>query len=354
MKWTFAAFALFATPVVAADDPRVKRIEAVARANGFDGQILIASGDRVLFDRGVGSMIVPKRDEAMLDGSFPRDIKFNWPWASVTKQVVAVLVMREVDRGRVSLDAPARRYLPALGRSGGPTVRQLLQHRSGLRNPEDSPKGKGGQPSFYAGAGAPLTWCLAGRKPAGSAWRYNNCDYHVLGELLRRVTGKAVPELWAELARPLGISARFAGPDDTLLYQWVFGPSPGERAILARFGPAGGLGGLATDLLTFDRALLSGRLLSAKSRAELWRGDPALGHMALGQWSFEAPVKGCAKSVRVVERRGGIGRFQVRNILVPDKGLMLIAFTHRADAQFGEIWQGRGLSHDLLAAAACT
>lgn len=102
-----------------------------------------------------------------------------------------------------------------------------------------------------------------------------------------------------------------------------------------------------------DRALVAGRLLSPAARDELWKGDPKLGFMALAQWSFFAPLKGCSAPVRIIERRGGIERFQVRNIILPDSNRIIILFTADGDFDFGEIWQGKGLSHDLLAAAAC-
>lgn len=123
--------------------------------------------------------------------------------------------------------------------------------------------------------------------------------------------------------------------------------------MLTRFGAAGGLVGTPLDLLAMDRALLAGRLLSPAARDELGKGDPKLGYMGLAQWSFSAPLKGCSAPVRIIERRGGIERFQVRNIILPDLNRILILFTANGEFDFGEIWQGKGLSHDLLAAAAC-
>ena len=64
-----------------------------------------------------------------------------WRWASVTKQVIAVLVMQEAARGTINLDQPVARYLPALASPNAQriTVRQLLRHQTGLPNPDDTP-----------------------------------------------------------------------------------------------------------------------------------------------------------------------------------------------------------------------
>ena len=78
-----------------------------------------------------------------------------WRWASVTKQVTAALVMQQVDSGRIALDEPVTRYLPDFAGPTGSavTVRRLLQHTSGLPNPDDTPRGGDGFPEFYLGRG---------------------------------------------------------------------------------------------------------------------------------------------------------------------------------------------------------
>ena len=329
----------------AAPDPRAARVATVVEASGFAGEVLVGAGDRVLVDRWFG---MPQ----IAADATPR----SWPWQSVTKQVVATLVMQQVAAGKLALDAPADRYLPALkGAIAAPTLRQLLQHRSGLRNPDDTPPGKDGWPAFYTATGSPLGWCLGTRAAGGGEWRYNNCDYLVLGAILDRVTGQPLASLYAaRIAAPLGLKSRFVGAGRGIALDWPDGVTPAERAILARFGAAGGLAGSARDLWKFDRALTDGKLLPQTARATLWAGDPALGYQALGQWSFEASLKGCAATVRIIERRGGIGRFQARNLILPDRHIAIIAFTNRADFDFGEIWQGKGFSYDMLSAAACS
>jgi CubicO group peptidase (beta-lactamase class C family) len=330
----------------------------ILQASGFQGFALIARGDQVLWQ--TARLPCPKPTGDQVTPCHPRDpAELRWPWASVTKQVMAVLTMTEVDRGRLALDAPAARYLPVLGRgSTSPTVRQLLQHRAGLRNPNDTTEGQDGWPSWYRSQAPALSWCLDGRSAPGEDWRYNNCDTLVLGAVLEKVTGDKVETLFAKrTARPLALTATsFAGLRQRDSFEGTaVALTADEQAILARFGAAGGLIGSPSDLLKLDRALLTGKLLSAAAREEMWKGDPKLGFMALAQWSFEAPLKGCAKPVRLVERRGALGRFQVRNILIPERDVAVMLFTAIPEErfQFGEIWQGKGLSHDLLAAVAC-
>ncbi|HYU43774.1 MAG TPA: serine hydrolase domain-containing protein, partial [Vicinamibacteria bacterium] len=55
--------------------------------------------------------------------------------ASVSKPITAAAVLRLVEQGRMDLDAPIQRYVPAFPDKPWPiTARQLLGHQSGIRN----------------------------------------------------------------------------------------------------------------------------------------------------------------------------------------------------------------------------
>lgn len=298
-----------------------------------------------------------------------------WRWASVTKQVIAVLIMQEVARGTISLDAPVSQYLPTFASpsAGRITVRQLLRHQTGLPNPDDTPPNVKGVPSYYtpgfAGSKDPLTGYCAGsvKGEPGGAWSYNNCDYIVAGALLEAVTGQS----W-QSALDLRKRRRFSQSDPTLGDRPLIGigrlvdaqpipdPWPGHVAggrepdfDIASYDSAGALYGTALDLVAFDMHLASGQYLPPEALAELWDGQPELGYIALGQWVFEAPLKGCTSPVRIVERRGAIGGVQVRNFILPDDKVALAMFTDQAEFDFGEIWQGAGFSFEMLSLASC-
>ncbi|WP_260483188.1 serine hydrolase domain-containing protein [Sphingomicrobium flavum] len=277
----------------------------------------------------------------------------NWPWASATKQVVAVLVMQEVERGRLALDTPVSTYWPDWPTAfSAPTVRQLLQHQSGLANPDDSAPDANGFPSAY-GEGVSEKYCLLEMSPpGGDTWRYNNCDYVMLGLILEQVTGEDIAALvQARIGEPSGWNnTRLLDRDGARDY--VARSEVSDRRI-SGYGTSGALIGPLTDMILFDRALMSGALLSDNSRAILWQGNPALGFMGLGQWSFEAPLRNCTSPVRIIERRGAIANYQVRNLILPDSDIAIAIALVKSDFDFGEIWTGSGFMHDMLSAIAC-
>ena len=277
----------------------------------------------------------------------------GWPWASVTKQVIAVLVMREVESGRLALDTDVGDFVPSL-RGRELSVEDLLRHRSYLPNPDDSEPDPDGFPSFYGSGSDRLRYCTAGRGEARAEgeWAYNNCDYIVLGAVLERASGSPLDLL---LAQGIGLEAgwintEFLTRDAERSY---VGADARRTSRIAGYGASASLVGPLDDMLAFDRALMEGRLLNEESMELLWNGDPAAGYMALGQWVFDAPLSGCDAPVRIVERRGAIGAYQIRNLMLPDLGIAIAMATEQADWDFGEIWSGNGASFDALSAVAC-
>ena len=342
MKRILFAALFVVSPASAADGS----IAALVAATKFEGEVIAMKGDMTLFQARRLSTNSPTL----------------WRWASVTKQVVATLIMQEVAKGTVDLDKPVALYLPTFKSPNAAkiTVRQLLRHQSGLPSPDDTTAGKDGVPTYYAKVDKalqnPLTGYCAGpvKGEPGGNWSYNNCDYIVAGVLLEAITKTPWQRLVSErIAKPLGLKSLAAFPAIAATVKGKVGGKPETRYKFETFSAAAGLYGTAADLLKFDRALMTGKLLTEKARAEMWDGQPNLGFIALGQWSFGAELKGCAMPVRIIERRGAIGGVQVRNFILPDSDVAIVAFANRDDFEFGEIWQGKGFSYDLLSAAAC-
>ncbi|WP_310497836.1 serine hydrolase domain-containing protein [Sandarakinorhabdus sp.] len=344
-----AALALAMIAIVPEASP-AGRVAALAQSQGFQGEILVATGGKVVLDHGFGTAVPGTSLRARQPSDFrPGDI---WRFASVTKQIVAAITMQEVAAGRIALDAPVTRYLPGFK---GPTgskiaVRQLLRHESGLPNPDADPATF--TPSFK-GQLDPLTGVCAGpvRDAPGASFDYNNCDYIVAGRLLEAVTHQPLARLVAtRIAGPVGArSLAVAGP----ARQGFVDGKPEPAVSVAAYAGAASLTGTLADLWRFDQALIDGKLLPAAARAQMWDGQPKLGFAALGGWVFSVPLRGCKDAVRIVERRGQIGGVQVRNFILPDRNIVVIAATNRAETDFGEVWMGSGLSYELLSNAAC-
>ncbi len=287
-----------------------------------------------------------------------------WPWSSLSKQVIAALTMRLIDQGRLTLDTTIGRALPDFPNHATAvvTVRQLLNHTSGLPNPDATAPGANGVPEFYlrvdpmaGGRNDAVGFCGGPASAApGAAFTPGNCDTIVLASVLEAMTGRQLTSLLnEEIKEPAGLtSLRFASPGEHPV-EAHGGDGPVPRINIATLGAAGALLGSIDDALAFDRALMRRLLVSEAGTAQMWIGDPALGFFALGALAYDAPLAGCAEKVKLVERRGSVDGVQMRNIIAPGKQLALLIFTDNADVAFGDIRQGSGLSFDLASAAFC-
>jgi D-alanyl-D-alanine carboxypeptidase len=215
--------------------------------------------------------------------------------ASITKTFVATVVLQLVAEGKVRLADPVERWLPGLLSNGSEiTIRDLLDHTSGLFNYVDDPDFKRAliaDPTrswsprelvAFANAHAPLF-------PPGTDWSYSNTNYVVLGLVVEAVTGTALErELRERIFEPLGLAATSFPSGTEIEGEYAHGyigpvtlPMP-PRALIDMtpllsptwLWAAGGIVSTGDDVTSFFAALLGGRLLPADLLAAMRRISP--------------------------------------------------------------------------------
>ena len=203
---------------------------------------------------------------------------------SATKSFTALAIMQLVDAGRVDLDAPVRRYVPELELSPGEpveaiTVRQLLQHTSGLDDLA------GGPLLASAADGTPLEAVaeLTGAHLASASearWRYANVNYVLAGLVVERASGLAYADYVEQrIFEPVQMTASHAAPPSTPVDElsrghrfWFGWPAATEPVRREATLAAGYLVSTAEDLGRYLAMLVSGgvaadgtRVVSAES-----------------------------------------------------------------------------------------
>jgi CubicO group peptidase (beta-lactamase class C family) len=132
--------------------------------------------------------------------------------ASVSKQFTAAAVLLLARDGKLSLDDPARKYLPELPPAAAAvTIRQMLNHTAGLRD-WGYLTGMAGIPRDRYGATLDTVLDILSRQRAldftpGTRWSYSNSGYTLAAILVSRVSGLSFPEFTKRrIFAPLGMT----------------------------------------------------------------------------------------------------------------------------------------------------
>ncbi|MER5349079.1 serine hydrolase domain-containing protein [Kitasatospora sp. NPDC002551] len=208
---------------------------------------------------------------------------------SNTKTFAAVVVLQLVGEGKVELDAPIDRYLPGLVRGEGIdgrviTVRQLLQHTSGLPNFTDdifdAVFGEGRHRYYQPRELLDMALSHKALFAPGTDWSYSNTNYVLAGLLVEKVTGRPLAEqLTKRVIDRIGLRhTYFPGVGDESIREphphgYAAGPD-GSLADVTELDPswawaAGQLISTPGDLNRFFSALMGGRLLKPAQLAEM-------------------------------------------------------------------------------------
>ena len=169
---------------------------------GHQGKVVLtrATGYSRLYADGNGTQL-PEADRIETRTDTIYDL------ASVSKLFTSIVVMQQVEAGRVDLDAPVARYLPEFSEhsaaspydKSGVTVRQLLTHTSGF--PAFLPLWRD-HPDPASRLRAAVTADLTAE--AGSRYLYSDLNLITLGALVSTVSGKSLDALVADgITRPL-------------------------------------------------------------------------------------------------------------------------------------------------------
>nr|WP_228076740.1 serine hydrolase domain-containing protein [Lysobacter ciconiae] len=274
---------------------------------------------------------------ADVENAIPVTASTNFRLASVSKQFTAASILLLAQDGRLSLDDPARRWLPELpAANAGVTIRHLLTHGSGLIDYEDELPDDLAHQVHDADVLAILSRQDSTYFPPGGDFQYSNSGYALLALIVERVSGQSYPAFLQErIFRPLGMTGTLAyvegGPAinhraygySLMDGAWVRTDQSSTSAVLGD----GGIYSSIEDLEKWSAALSDDRLLSDQSRELAFAPavsthDPAV-HYGLGWYVGKDHVWHSGETIGF------------RNVLVryPKQGLAVVILSNRNDPE---------------------
>ena len=267
-----------------------ERVKKTSHSNSYKGSILLATDDGIILYGGPGSLTT--------DGQ-PTDMHTTYDIGSCSKLFTAVAVFQMIEAGMMSLEDPLGKYFPEYETGRDITVYQLLHMQSGIPDYTNEPDIFWGDTfaqdpdllirrffsddisdeeflqNLYA---APLVFT------PGTEQRYSNTNYHLLAMMVEQVSGMKLDAYMEEhIFRPCGMehtTAMRSAEDLTsvpkmfmeLLNDGLVDENGYTMQPVSERG-AGGIHTCVTDLWVFDKALLSGQLVSSESLEEITHFD---------------------------------------------------------------------------------
>lgn len=230
---------------------------------------------------------------ANLETGEPLTSQHRFRIGSVSKTFIATVVLQLVDEGALALDGEAHPV------ATGISVRQLLNHTSGLPNPDAlqdmdtlfEPYRKDPKHRWEMSQHELLARTLEQPRlfPPGEGWAYSGTNYLALGLLVEETTGTRIQDqLRRRVIEPLGLENTDLPDEITATNGLARGYLPPDNPVLPGPEPVdvteldlpfnwagGGVVSTPGDVARFLGALLGGDLLPAGLRAEMLRTVPS-------------------------------------------------------------------------------
>ncbi|TCO09391.1 CubicO group peptidase (beta-lactamase class C family) [Natronoflexus pectinivorans] len=222
----------------------ITKIDSISVNNDFNGVILVTKNTTTIYSKAFGY--------SDLESKTPLNIENQFVIGSISKQITAVLVLREYEKGNLQLDDKIIQYLPNIKQpwSNEVTIHHLLVHTHGIVD-----------------LNKPLEFEL------GSQFHYSQLGFELLAQILDKVTGKTFNELSTELFTKYGMKNTYH-PDNKNNKSLVKGYEESENGKLEyclnslyNYVPAGSFISNAEDLNKWNELLYSGKLVNEMTLA---------------------------------------------------------------------------------------
>lgn len=247
-------------------------MKATEKVDGFSGSILIARNGQPIVSKGYGM--------ANIELNVPNKAETVFRLGSITKQFTATAIMMLQERGKLNVNDLMCKYFTDCPQTWQTiTIKHLLTHTSGI-------------PSYTAfpdfarttvlPTSSPQMFALLKDKPldfpVGEKYAYNNSGYFLLGTIIEKVSGKPYADFLQEnIFTPLGMkNTGYDNPLQIINNRAAGYTRQGGQFLNAAYMDmsvpyaAGAMYSTTGDLLLWDQALYTEKLLSRKSFDEMF------------------------------------------------------------------------------------
>lgn len=276
-------------------------VKKLAAADVFSGAVLLAKDGAPVYKGAFGM--------ANKDFDVPNKVDTKFNLGSMNKMFTAVAIAQLVEKGKLSYDDPLSKFIPDFPNAEAAKkiqIKHLLSHTAGLGG-YFSPRYRDMSRAKLRTIDDMMALARQDEKDVqfepGSKWQYSNTGMMVLGKVIEVVTGQSYYDYVRDnIHKPAGMINTDCYELDKINHNLAVGYDKDytDEGIkwsnnvfehVMRGGPQGGGYSTVEDLLRFDQALRSGKLISADSLKLLTSAKPELNSPRYG-YGFFATVDG--------------------------------------------------------------
>jgi CubicO group peptidase (beta-lactamase class C family) len=330
---------LLLTPLAARQDKTDEFIKAQLREQNIPGLALaVVKNGTVLKAEGYGY--------ADLERKIPMASSTVLKIASVSKQFIATGIMLLVQDGKLSVNDAVRKHISDVpGAWNGITIKHLLTHTAGLVREAPGTDISKFQPDIDVirkAYDAPLHFA------PGEKYQYSNVGYFILGEIIRRTSGRPWADYIVEkVFTPSGMISTFPTNSTATIANRAIGyvdnDDPRRAPEWTALRPSGGFLSTVLDMAKWDAMLYTDTILTAASRREMWT-PVRLNDGTTAAYGYGWQVTTNRGRTRVFHGGGGPGARASFTRFLEDK-LSFIVLINTDDVDIDTIVQGLAASY---------
>ncbi|WP_350292727.1 serine hydrolase domain-containing protein [uncultured Croceitalea sp.] len=306
------------------------------RTNGikenFNGVVLIANHNSIVFSKAYGYSNLEAKNGLKTDDKFLI--------GSVTKPIVALLVLKEVEKGSIKLNQSITEFLPYFDKKkgGNITIHNLLSHTGGISHYNGLVPFIESQEAFFESIFTPDEYSQLINKTGlvsipNEKFNYSSLGYILLGAILEKVTNKTFSELIeSEIAKPLALK-NTGFSDNNFIEQNLVKNYKVKKSRYREFSnrnqsntyTAGGIHSNAKDLFSIVNALKNEKLLNKELTEKIF--TPILNGYSYGWFRNDPEVLRYIPKARFYAHGGRVNNYS-SYIMLNDDGTTIIMLSN--------------------------
>lgn len=331
VRRVFTAIAIFmAISIYCEAQDYASIVSEYFKKHNFNGVVGITSAGKIQYLDGMG--IADRR----FNNKINDQTKFKI--CSITKTFTTVIALQLMEEGKLRLDASIGTYLPEYTGEGQDKVNihHLLTYSSGIPNCEGN-LGMGVYQREITTDGFIKSYCSGKLEfEPGSRFNYDNGAFIMLGRIIEKLSGKPFSEiLFERILKPLAMKNTSYAADSMVIENLASSYWQEDSTsqfyndppyYYQNYGPSAAIYSTVHDLLLFDQALFSGKLLKPSTLELMLTPYPELYGVAYGFWVYDLEIGD--KKYRAADRQGSIWGSNATWLHLIDRDVAIIVLSN--------------------------